>query len=90
MEDKLPDLNEQVLFFHSFSFQPAYQRAFRTGASEAQYPVRGNQAVGNMMEEGFEAVAAKVPRSLKGHSEVVQASRGSRIVPEDGNPEPYI
>lgn len=89
-KDCFPDFNEQVLSSHSFSSQPAYRKAFRKGAFEAQYPVKGSQAKGNRKEEDFATASAKLPTFLKEHSKARQAFQGNKIIQVDGNPEPYI
>lgn len=89
-KSNLPGLNEQVLPFHFFSFQPAYRKAFRKEASEAPYPVQGSQAEDNREGEDFAAISVKSPTNLKEHLQARQSFRGNRIIRVDGSPAPYI
>lgn len=89
-KDNFPDFNEQSLPFHSFSSQPACQKAFRKEASEVLHPVQGIPAGDSRKEEDFAVTSAKDPISLKGHLQVEKSFPGSRITQGGGSPVPYI
>lgn len=89
-KNDIPGLNEQVPLFHSFSFLPAYRKAFRKEASEAPCPLQGNQAEGNRRGEDFATRSEKSPTVLKEHPQARQSFQGNKIVQVDGSPVPYI